>query len=330
MEQSYKEKYEQAIERLKQWDREHPCAGYVLSDRDKFIFPELGESESEKIKKRITLCLEECVHSDVIRDYEKDECIAWLENIQYTIDHEKREGFHLGYKACLERQGEQKFEMKTAEESLGISSDEYNKIVDECLFGEQKLTEFERGLFDMLTDISNPCTADCVKAHSEKLLSIARKMIALEQKPEENNGNIGGISSNSAWNEEDEQRLNSCLNILQAKTFVGNTETINTKWLKSLKGRVQPKPLYKFGDTELTEEEVCEGLIRGMVNEHNRVTKEVLRNEYEKGRADVLAKIDAIDVDEMVCESGATSRVTQYWYAHGVNDVIKKLKEEQA
>ena len=79
MEQSYKEKYEQAIERLKQWDREHPCAGYVLSDRDKFIFPELAESEGEKIKKRITLCLEECVHSDVIRDYEKDECIAWLE-----------------------------------------------------------------------------------------------------------------------------------------------------------------------------------------------------------------------------------------------------------
>ena len=85
--------------------------------------------------------------------------------------------------------------------------------------------------------------------------------------------------------------------------------------------------MYKFGDTELTEEEVCEGLIRGMVNEHNRVTKEVLRTEYEKGRDDVLAKIDAIDVDEMVCESGATSRVTQYWYAHGVNDVIKKLKE---
>ena len=84
----------------------------------------------------------------------------------------------------------------------------------------------------------------------------------------------------------------------------------------------------KFGDTELTDEELREGLIRGMINEHNRVVKEVLRTEYEKGRADVLAKIDAIDVDEMVCESGATSRVTQYWYAHGVNDVIKKLKEE--
>ncbi len=42
------------------------------------FFPELAESDDERVKKRITLCLEECVHSDVIRDYEKDECIAWL------------------------------------------------------------------------------------------------------------------------------------------------------------------------------------------------------------------------------------------------------------
>lgn len=29
-------------------------------------------------------------------------------------------------------------EMKSAEESLGIDSDTYNKIVDECVYGEQK------------------------------------------------------------------------------------------------------------------------------------------------------------------------------------------------
>ena len=38
--------------------------------------------------------------------------------------------------ACLEKQGEQK--IKTPEESLGIDSDTYNKIVDECIYGEQK------------------------------------------------------------------------------------------------------------------------------------------------------------------------------------------------
>ena len=45
----------------------------------KKIFPELKESEDEKIRKRIRLCLDECVHSDIIRDYERDECLAYLE-----------------------------------------------------------------------------------------------------------------------------------------------------------------------------------------------------------------------------------------------------------
>ncbi len=44
------------------------------------------------------------------------------------------------------------------------------------------------------------------------------------------------------WSEEDEKRLNSCLNILRPKTILGNVETINTKWLKSLKQRHTWKP----------------------------------------------------------------------------------------
>ena len=46
----------------------------------------------------------------------------------------------------------------------------------------------------------------------------------------------------SAWSEKDEERLQSCLNILQAKGIMGVTETINTKWLKSLKERYTWKP----------------------------------------------------------------------------------------
>jgi hypothetical protein len=42
----------------------------------------------------------------------------------------------------------------------------------------------------------------------------------------------------SAWSEEDEARLQSCLNVLQPITVFGNIETKNTKWLKSLKQRM--------------------------------------------------------------------------------------------
>ena len=96
--------------------------------------PELKESEDEKTMKRIIALVN--AHGQGMY---KDDMLAWLENIPYTIDHEKREGFYLGYKAGLEKQGEQKsiIEMKTPEESLGIDSETYNKIVDECIYGEQ-------------------------------------------------------------------------------------------------------------------------------------------------------------------------------------------------
>ena len=53
------------------------------------------------------------------------------------------------------KQGEPKpiIEMKSAEESLGISSKEYNKIVNECLYGEQKSAEWSEEDEHRLKDI---------------------------------------------------------------------------------------------------------------------------------------------------------------------------------
>lgn len=47
------------------------------------------------------------------------------------------------YNNMLEKQGEQKpvIEMKSAEESLGISSEEYNDIVNECIYGESNFSD---------------------------------------------------------------------------------------------------------------------------------------------------------------------------------------------
>lgn len=83
METSYKEKYEQALAKAKE-QYNYPCMRSCMGILEE-IFPELAMSEDEKIKERITLCLEECVHSDVIRDYEKDECAAWLEKQKGNI-----------------------------------------------------------------------------------------------------------------------------------------------------------------------------------------------------------------------------------------------------
>lgn len=63
--------------------------------------------------------------------------LAWLENIPYTIDHEKREGFHLGYKAALEKQGESYTKRDVDDafvEGMAFAKDELEKQ------GEQKET----------------------------------------------------------------------------------------------------------------------------------------------------------------------------------------------
>jgi hypothetical protein len=74
----YKEKYNKLVEAVKVLQEANPSddgiQNWVIDN-----VPELRESEDEKIRQRIILCLEECVHNDIIRDYEKDECLAWLE-----------------------------------------------------------------------------------------------------------------------------------------------------------------------------------------------------------------------------------------------------------
>jgi len=111
------EAYDKALERVKDFiEKQNPPA----FDKNLIgtIFPELKESEDERISKEIIKYLERTVPH-----HHRDEV---LKSKEWT--------------AWLEKQGEQKptIEMKSAEESLGIDSETYNKIVDECIYGEQK------------------------------------------------------------------------------------------------------------------------------------------------------------------------------------------------
>ncbi len=77
------------------------------------IFPELAGSEDERIRKTLIRYHQSTIDIDGIKG---EKIIVWLEK--------------------------QKPEMITPEESLGISSEEYNKIVDECIFDEQELSKW--------------------------------------------------------------------------------------------------------------------------------------------------------------------------------------------
>lgn len=75
-------KYKEALDRA--WDLySGPTANVVTRAYLEQVFPELRD---KKIVNRIRLCLDECVHSDVIRDYERDEVLSYLEK---RLNHQK-------------------------------------------------------------------------------------------------------------------------------------------------------------------------------------------------------------------------------------------------
>lgn len=76
-----------------------------------------------------------------LKESEDDRMVKFIKNQLFNIKKIITENYELDAKLTkaicwLEKQCEQK--IKTPEESLGIDSDTYNKIVDECIYGEQK------------------------------------------------------------------------------------------------------------------------------------------------------------------------------------------------
>ena len=335
---NYEKKYKEALEVAQKLYQDCPNGKndrlYHTTDLEK-MFPELKESEDERIKKEIISFIQDDIDEinlKVSGDYDdRDEddiahqnwckkAISWLENISYTIDREKREGFHLGYKAALEKQGEKSLtvdiesmieayeqrlinqgngvknspivnmcvaafkhgventldelylkqgevvdinpsefdlrlnqllmqfeslpkeelasslsfylnvvqnngtyneekqaeqkptiEMKSAEESLGIDSETYNKIVDECIYSEQK---------------------------SQRMVS-AEANEAMYDKPA------------CAWSEEDESWFKELE--LMVLSFSNDVSYLKKffDWLKSLKDRIQPKTTWKPSEEQM-------------------------------------------------------------------------------
>ena len=184
----YEKKYKEVLSRAKAMIK-------VAANQDEAIgfantiFPELKESEDERIRKELLEFLDELSKLGKNTNFDrwsKSDCADWI--------------------AWLEKQGKQKpvFEIKTPEESLDIDSATYNKIVDECIYGEQKpadkiepfdkyegLTDFERTLADICIGWIGEETGwkQYIKDNADVLLKIAVEKFnsvqdaSFEQKP---------------------------------------------------------------------------------------------------------------------------------------------------
>ena len=128
------------------------------------IFSEFEESEDERIRKGLINYFNHHKNGiNIFYGIKGDDILAWLEKqgkssdqIHYWTEEEiepiisdylrgaEHYGGMIARLRCLkpkslEKQAQKSaIEMKSAEESLGIDSDTYNEIVDECIYGEQK------------------------------------------------------------------------------------------------------------------------------------------------------------------------------------------------
>jgi len=275
----YEKKYKEALERMRYVVIE-PKNENMLQAIKETVFPELKELEDEKIRRVLV---------DYFKRYkEQEECgiktfygiptddiLAWLENIPYTIDHEKREGFHLGYKAGLEKQGQTSDQIHywTEEEIEPIISDylrgaeHYGGMIGRlrCLKpkslekqGEKSLTvniesmmeAYEQRLINQGNGVRNsPIVNMCVAAFKH---GVENTLDELHLKQDEtspilsNSSNIGKGEQKS-WSEEDKKEYKYVLKFVDnILNNCGNKKDYEHckrcyDWLKSLKQKIGGK-----------------------------------------------------------------------------------------
>ena len=205
----------------------------------------------------------------------------------------------------MEKQGEQKpfFGTKTPEESLGIDSETYNKIVDECVYGEQKLTdkiesrqeeltEFEKAVKQVMEEAIECGDTHNLKADADMLLRLVQKPWSEEDneiietickegdlKPSERvwlKSLKDRVQPQQEWSEEDIAILDSAIAFVEHSAFttIGKDKGNVVAWLKSIKDRVQPKQEWSEEDEKILN------LIIARLHSHPNVEAEEYGKDY--------------------------------------------------
>ena len=229
----YKQKYEKALERAKDYIDGHHIDVNPQKAME-YVFPELKESEDEKIRKEIKKDAEAWYkehyegsnpqgRSIVIGAY-IDGALAWLEKqgklieeYEDKLDRCACESFDKGYKAALEKQGEQK------------SADKVEP-------------KFKVG--DIIRHKKKGFTCKIIAVDTEYRLSECSGT----HLPFDFQDSYELVEQNPAWSEEDEYQINTILHRLDLKREYhkkkGNKAqeeryTVEYNWLKSLKERMK-------------------------------------------------------------------------------------------
>jgi len=250
--------YDEAIQKLRgmmpNWERLSYNGKIFLQDLI-HIFPELKVSEDERIRKIITLCLEECVHSDIIRDYEKDNAIAWLEKqCTKTMDCSQNHQDSNHPNGCI--------------------------VLEDFNGGEG----FYKVHLDYLSKKQIEEVEEMVRVWNHEESNTSNENVNIQQKDFEKK-ELKKIKQNPAWSEEDEKMFKETLAFIETVEDINNAKDgfLDVKmWLKSLKDRVQPQPKQELSK----EDENAIDVIKNVIKDSDKINSQI----YTDGVKDALLK----------------------------------------
>ena len=212
----YEKKYKEALERAKGMHEQG-----MMPERLEYVFPELKESEDERIKKELISFLQ-LPHPQFVGERKQEKWIAWLEK---QAEHANfRNKIQIGDKVTRNKDGvlvnlSQLKRVAKKDEKQGEQKPNYNN------------KELKDVVIEELSKYNNNCLNTPWATDSTGLqypLYFANLGAKWQKKQK------------SVWSEKDEAKLKSILFHIED---VENKDVID--WFKSLKDRVQPQNRWK-------------------------------------------------------------------------------------
>lgn len=234
--EDYKKKYEDALERAKDLHDNHALGMPFIYETCEQIFPELKESEDEKIRKEIINFINKTISfgvKNIDEEFSSKNChdwIAWLEK-QGKNEEIDEASYRTGIKRVLDNP-----------ESYGLEKQGEQKPIDLNTISIQKLVNVYRNTneYDEDGNLKGKPVNCMIRAYEQGIMDILK---TIKQKYVE-----------PAWSAEDTEMMQYVIDSIDTNISYSNFTNIRI-WMHSLKDRIQPKQEWS------EEDEACANLI---------------------------------------------------------------------
>ena len=244
----YEEKYKEALERARKLQK--TCDNTAVIGWCEYIFPELKESENEKIRKALIEMVHDTTYDELWVDYNvhKEEALAWLEKQgeKKPFDYENA---NIQQKDFAPQEDAPRY-------SIGdVLCDKSCTTLNKDAQPNYEIVDIRNGLYI--------CDKGYIPISQQDEYELVAKKI--EQKPadkdmiealrtEYEKGRADAIAEmQKGWSKVDEERIKNIISFLDwdgATGKKGNPYQKEVDWLYSLKNRVQPKQEWSEEDEE--------------------------------------------------------------------------------